>query len=306
MTGRIVNPMAALLTHDYSHLLLTPNWEVQVRQWLHDDIPGFDYGGFVVGDVVRTARLLGKSPGVIAGVPFAALVFAEMDCEVEWLMNEGDVITPEMAAKRVLVAKVTGKVRNVLLAERTALNIMARASGIATLTKTIVDSVRAVGWAGQVAATRKTTPGFGLVEKYAVLVGGGSTHRMNLSAMVMLKDNHIWSTGSITESVVKAKRVVGFSTKIEVECSTLADAREASLAGADVCMLDNFVGDSLQVAASALKAEFPHVVVEASGGITAATIATYVCDSVDVVSMGCLTQGYSFVDFSLKVTPPSQ
>jgi nicotinate-nucleotide pyrophosphorylase (carboxylating) len=297
--------MAASESHNYAHLLLNPSWKAQIQQWLKDDVPGFDYGGFVVGETMRTARLLGKSPGVIAGVPFAAFVFAEMECEVEWLMGEGDVITAEMAASRVVVAKVTGKVRNVLLAERTALNIMARASGIATLTKKIVDSVRAVNWKGQVAATRKTTPGFGLIEKYAVLVGGGSTHRMNLASMVMLKDNHIWSTGSITESVVKAKRVVGFSTKIEVECSTLADAREASLAGADVCMLDNFVGDSLQVAASALKAEFPHVVVEASGGITAATIATYVCDSVDVVSMGCLTQGYGFVDFSLKVTPPA-
>ena len=297
--------MAESNSHNYAHLLLNPSWKAQIQQWLKDDVPGFDYGGFVVGETMRTARLLGKSPGVIAGVPFAAFVFAEMECEVEWLMGEGDVITAEMAASRVVVAKVTGKVRNVLLAERTALNIMARASGIATLTKKIVDSVRAVNWKGQVAATRKTTPGFGLIEKYAVLVGGGSTHRMNLASMVMLKDNHIWSTGSITESVVKAKRVVGFSTKIEVECSTLADAQEASAAGADVCMLDNFVGDALQEAASALKAEYPHVVIEASGGITAETIATYVCDSVDVVSMGCLTQGYGFVDFSLKVTPPA-
>merc|ERR1719201_1880937 len=105
---------------------------------------------------------------------------------------------------------------------------------------------RAGGYRGEVAGTRKTTPGFRLVEKYALLVGGASTHRMDLSSMVMLKDNHIWSTGSISDSVSRARFACGFSTKIEVECTSEKDAVEAAEAGADVLMLDNYSGEELK------------------------------------------------------------
>ena len=121
--------------------------------------------------------------------------------------------------------------RCLLLGERTALNCMARASGIATQAKRVVSLVRAQGWQGQVAGTRKTTPGFGMVEKYALLVGGASTHRMDLSHMTMLKDNHIWASGSITAAVERARRALGFSSKIEVECRDLNEAFEAAEAG---------------------------------------------------------------------------
>lgn len=125
------------------------------------------------------------------------------------------------------VATVSGKCRHILLGERTALNILTRASGIASLAKRAADLAKARAWHGHVAGTRKTTPGFRLIEKYALLVAGAATHRHDLSQMVMLKDNHIWSCGSITRAVHKARRAAGFSMKIEVECQSFEEAQEA-------------------------------------------------------------------------------
>lgn len=122
-------------------------------------------------------------------------------------------------------------------------------------------------WEGFVAGTRKTTPGFKMVEKYALIVGGACTHRMDLSHMVMLKDNHIWSVGSITNAVHKAKQAAGFSSKIEVECQSVAEAMEAATAGADIVMLDNFSGEKLRSAAETIKRTFPSILIEASGVI---------------------------------------
>ena len=122
--------------------------------------------------------------------------------------------------------------------------------------------------------------------------------------MVMLKDNHVWAAGSITTAVTTAKRAAGFSAKIEVECRDLGEALEAAVAGADIVMLDNFDPADLKVAAKAVKAAHPHVLVEASGGITLDTMASYLSPDVDVVSQGALTQGYACVDFSLKLPKP--
>ena len=158
------------------------------------------------------------------------------------------------------------------------------------------------GWQGECAATRKVTPGFRLIEKYAVLVGGGSTHRMDLSHMVMLKDNHIWSTGSITAAVTKARQACGFSSKIEVETSSYEEAAEAATAGAEIVMLDNMDPAVLKETAQKLKEAFPAVTIEASGGITLATIADYFSPHVDVISQS-FTSGYQILDFSLKVQP---
>lgn len=241
--------------------------------------------------------LLGKSAGVLAGVPFFEEVFTQLGCSVRWFAAEGDVLVGD----KQHVAAVTGPARAILLGERTALNILTRASGIATGARAVADVAAAAGWHGEVAGTRKVTPGFRLVEKYSLLVGGISTHRMDLSHMVMLKDNHIWSAGGITAAVAAARSACGFSSKIEVEARSLEEALEAAAAGADVVMLDNYTPEGLKADARALKAAHPHVMVEASGGITAATLADYADEAVDIVSMGALTQGYAALDFSLKV-----
>merc|ERR1712238_204471 len=111
---------------------------------------------------------------------------------------------------------------------------------------------------GYVAGTRKTTPGFAIVEKYGLLVGGAATHRLDLSQMVMLKDNHIWAAGSITDAVQLARKAAGFSQKIEVECQSLEEATEAAAAGADIVMLDNFEPDKLREDAKSFKKNYPH------------------------------------------------
>jgi len=284
--------------------LLPPSWRKCIVQWLADDAPTFDVGGFVVGDKPEEAWLLGKTGGVVAGLPFFQAVFEELGCTVEWLIEEGSTVAPTAAAPKVVCAKVRGPARLLLLGERTALNLLSRASGVATEARRMVDIARAAGWRGEVAATRKVTPGsFRLVEKYACLVGGASTHRMDLSHMVMLKDNHIWSRGSITAAVRSAREACGFSSKIDVECGSYEQAAEAAEAGAEITMLDNFAPAELKAVAARLKAKYPHLCVEASGGITADTIASYLSADVDVVSQGALTHGYPCLDFSLKIQP---
>lgn len=267
-----------------------------VSTWLKEDTPSFDYGGFVVGDREETAVLLCKSPGVLSGRPFFDAVFQQLNCKIDWCYEEGVPLTPICK-----VAYVKGKVSDILLGERIALNVVTRSSGISTQCRNIDQIKRSKGWHGEVAGTMKTTPGFRIVEKYALLVGGASLHRYDLSSMVMLKDNHIWTVGNVQKAVKKARDVCGFSMKIEVECRTIEDAKSAADAGAEIVMLDNFGPGALHTAAADIKSCFPNVLIEASGGITEDTIGDFMGPNINVISMGKLTQGYPVVDFSLKI-----
>lgn len=286
-----------MMESEFRHIL-PPHCRDVVRSWLKEDIPAFDCAAIVVGDRIETAVLLCKSPGVLCGRPFFDLIFSELECKVKWTVKEGEVMTPAPVQE---VAWVTGPANKLLQGERTALNMLTRASGIATYARELAEEVKKLSWQGQVAGTRKTTPGFRMVEKYALLVGGISTHRYDLSQMIMLKDNHIWAAGGVTEAVCKARRAGGFSIKIEVECRSISEARAAASAGAEVVMLDNFEPQALEKAVSVLKAESPHLVLEASGGIKKETLQQYCLAGVDVVSLSKTTQGYSCVNFSLKL-----
>ncbi|KFH45310.1 Nicotinate-nucleotide pyrophosphorylase [carboxylating]-like protein [Hapsidospora chrysogenum ATCC 11550] len=282
--------------------LLPPSWKTQVTAWLAEDTPSFDYGGFVVGEGERVATLWGKSAGVIAGRPFFDEVFKQCDCTVEWHAAEGSDV--DLSGGNMRVATVRGPVRGILLGERVALNTLARCSGIATQSKDLLVKLRRAGYEGILAGTRKTTPGFRLVEKYGMLVGGADAHRMDLSAMVMLKDNHVWSRGSITDAVRAAKAVAGFSVKVEVEVQSEAEADEAISAGADVVMLDNFTGDGVKVAARSLKERWAgkrHFLLEVSGGLRSDNVEPYVCNDVDIISTSSIHQGVPHIDFSLKI-----
>ncbi|KAK7729020.1 nicotinate-nucleotide diphosphorylase (carboxylating) [Botryosphaeria dothidea] len=283
--------------------LLPQTYKRLVSEWLEEDTPSLDYGGFVVGEDMAEARLLGKSKGVLAGVPFFDEVFKQLDCTVEWHIQEGEIFEPVKHC-----ATVRGPVRKVLLGERVALNTLARCSGIATKSASLLSLLRAAGYRNTLAGTRKTTPGFRLVEKYGMLVGGCDAHRHDLSTMTMLKDNHIWACqGSITKAVHAAKASGGFSIKVEVECQSFEEADEAIAAGADVVMLDNFTGDGVKVCARKLKEKWGNkALVEVSGGLTAENVEAYVCDDVDVVSTSSIHQGVKHVDFSLKIVPKGQ
>lgn len=280
--------------------LLPQNLDSVIREWIQDDMPSFDVGGLVVGNEIKKAKLLMKSPGVFAGKPLFEKVFQLLGCTVEWEEVAVEGTYHEINEKTVF-AIVTGPVHMILRGERTALNTLSRCSGVATISREAVKKARSLGWNGWIAGTRKTTPGFRIVEKYGLLVGGAATHRLDLSQMVMLKDNHIWASGSILKAVKLARKAAGFSQKIEVECQSLEEALEAARAGADIVMLDNFKAEDLRRDAKAFKEQYPHVIVEASGGITTETMPDFLCPDVDVVSQGKLTQGYPCVDFSLKI-----
>ena len=185
----------------------------------------------------------------------------------------------------------------------------------------MLELVRGAGYTGILAGTRKTTPGFRLVEKYGMLVGGVDQHRHDLSAMIMLKDNHIWAHGSITGAVAAARAVGGYTIKIEVEVDSEKDADEAIAAGADVIMLDNFTGDGLKIAAQSIKSRWAgkdkSFMLECSGGLTTENVETYISNGefshmlqgedganltdIDVISTSAIHQGCPHVDFSLKV-----
>lgn len=185
-------------------------------------------------------------------------------------------------------------------------------------------ALRANSWPGTLAGTRKTTPGFRVIEKYGILVGGADPHRHDLSSMTMLKDNHIWAcannaaagdgtqaesiAAAIPKAVGAAKAVGGFSTKVEVEVRSLEEANAAIEAGADVIMLDNFTPDGVRDAARKLKEDWAgkgrSFLIEVSGGLTESNAASYACPDVDILSTSSIHQGVGIVDFSLKVSLP--
>jgi nicotinate-nucleotide pyrophosphorylase len=270
------------LDHGCLEHLLPASWKTQVTAWLAEDTPSFDYGGFVVGEHRRTATLWGKSVGILAGVPFFDEVFQQCGCVVDWYADEGSHIeATSIHGGRVQLATVRGSARGLLLGERVALNILARCSGVASMSRGLLINLRSAGFKGILAGTRKTTPGFRLVEKYGMLVGGADTHRMDLSTMIMLKDNHLWSRGSITDAVKAAKSAGGFSLKVEVEVRSEAEADEAIEAGADVIMLDNFTSEDVKVAARSLKEKWEgkrHFLLEVSGGLRLDNAEQYVCN----------------------------
>jgi len=272
----------------------------QVHTWVKEDTPGFDFGGYVVGEREVTAFLFAKSHGYLAGIPFVEAVFEHFGVQISWEqgVTDGMKLEPDSPLR---IAVVKGPARFVLLAERMALELIVRASSIATHARRFTALAQDCGWTGRVAGTRKTAPGLRMVDKYALIVGGADTHRMDLSSMVMLKDNHIDIAGSIESAVSAAKSVAGFSVKVEVEARSEDDAVQACRAGADVVMLDNFQPADLKATAARLKGEFPHVLLEGSGGIRLETIADFFCPHIDVISIGRLTQSLDPLDFSLKI-----
>ncbi|OQU97693.1 hypothetical protein CLAIMM_03586 isoform 2 [Cladophialophora immunda] len=265
---------------DYGDLanLIPTGLPDKVRGWLAEDTPSFDYGGFVVGEDIRTATLYQKAPGVVAGVPFVNEIFAQCGCTVEWFVKDGDALDPTtVAGGKIKAATVRGPTRKLLLAERVALNTLARCSGVATSSRKLLKLVRAAGYTGIVAGTRKTTPGFRLVEKYGML-----HHRR----------------GPLRQGVG------GYALKVEVEVDSEEGADEAIAAGADVVMLDNYDGPGLRVAARNLKERWAgkkSFLLECSGGLTPANVREYVNNDIDVISTSALHQGCPHIDFSLKI-----
>lgn len=238
------------------------------------------------------ASIISKSEGVLCGIDFVKTVFEYIDSTVEVKNNFND---GERIRNKDIIADIKGKAVSVLKAERIALNFLQRLSGIATATADAVEKV--AGLPVKIIDTRKTTPGLRVLEKYAVLTGGGHNHRFSLSDGVLIKDNHISAAGGIKQAVTAAKRYAPHALKIEVETETLEQAEEALSAGADIIMLDNMPLDIMKQAVGLINKK---ALVEASGNMDKKDLRAVAQTGVDFISVGALTNNVRPLDISLK------
>ncbi|MBP3389465.1 MAG: carboxylating nicotinate-nucleotide diphosphorylase [Clostridia bacterium] len=238
------------------------------------------------------AYLLSKADGVLCGLSVAMRVFALLDPDFSYQASKTD---GDRLKKGERIASLCGHTRALLKGERTALNLLQHMSGIATATAQAVALVE--GTNATIVDTRKTLPGLRSLQKYAVTVGGGRNHRYNLSDAAMLKDNHIDAAGGITPAIEKLRGKVGHMVNIEVETRNLDEVKEALEAKADIIMLDNMDCDTMRQAVALTAGR---AVLEASGGITAATLRAVAETGVDIISIGALTHSVQAFDISMK------
>lgn len=239
------------------------------------------------------AQIRAKEPLVVAGLPVAQRVFQKLEARVQFFPSAGE--GQEVAAGAVL-AQVRGPLAAILTGERTALNFLMRLSGIATFTRRMVSAVS--GFPAAIVDTRKTTPGWRALEKYAVRLGGGRNHRFGLFDGVLIKNNHLAVVGSIAEAVRRAREKAHHLLKIEVEVTSLKELEEALAAGADVIMLDNLDEATM---AEAVKLTAGRALLEASGGMTLERLPKVAATGVNLISMGALTHSAPAVDIHLRI-----
>ncbi len=269
-------------------------------EWLAEDIPFWDLTSELIPPHVSCeAVVMAKEDGVSACCEDIAPILEKMGFEVKILKKKGEEFK---AGEHIM--QIKGNMRKLLGIERLLLNILSQAFGIATLTKKFIEKAREINPNVKIAATRKVKPGFQLFEKRAIAAVGGDTHRLNLSDMILIKENHLKYFGSVKEAVRKAKEATSFSSKIEVEVSSAEEAVEAAEAGADIIMLDNCTLDKVRKAIETLeqKGLRSKVLVEVSGGIKLENLEDYVKTGVDIISSGELTHSAKIIDISLEVT----
>ncbi len=276
-------------------------WETIVDLALDEDIGTGDITTLATVPASAQAHgtILAKQDGVISGIEVARFVFERVDAAIafEPLVADGQHV-PAMTP----LARVSGPARSLLTAERTALNLMQRLSGVATITAQYVAETE--GTLSRVVDTRKTTPGLRLLEKIAVQHGGGHNHRFGLADGVLIKDNHLAAIGSpdrVTTAIRRARELAPHTLKIEVEVSTLDELDEAIAAGADIVLLDNMSDGQVAEAVARRDAADPRILLEASGGITLERIRGLAATGVDLISCGALTHSAPAVDISLDL-----
>ncbi len=271
-----------------------------LMRMIREDI-GFEditTNAIIGSDVNARARIISKEGGIIAGIDVAKAIFSEFELNYSLNKSDGDVISPGDT-----IIALEGNARNLLAVERTALNLMMRMSGIATLTSKMVETVRKVNDKVIVASTRKTTPGIQFFEKSAVKLGGGDPHRFRLDDCVMIKDNHRALVGDIAQAIALARENVSFTKKIEIEVESIEEAILASQAGADIVMLDNMEPYEIEDVLKEMDNQGlrKNVIIEASGGINPENITQYALTGVDVISMGFLTHSAPTIDLSMEI-----
>ena len=244
-------------------------------------------------DAIATATLSAREAGTIAGLSLAAEAFRQIGHGVSF---EPQVTDGAAVRKGDVVARVSGNARQVLGAERVALNFLNHLSGIATLTRQFVEAVE--GTRARICDTRKTTPGLRAFEKYAVRCGGGSNHRFALDDAILIKDNHIAVAGGVAAAYRAARAFAGHLVAIEIEVTTLAEFREALEAGAGIILLDNMDNDTLR---KAVRLNRKRAVLEASGGVTLKRVRGIAETGVDYISTSQITMGARPLDLGLDV-----
>lgn len=247
----------------------------------------------VDADKILHARLIAKSDGVVAGIDVFSNVFWLLDKRVmfKWFVKDGDWIT-----NKTILAQVTGSGRALLSGERTALNFLQRMSGIATVTRQMVEAVK--GTKAVILDTRKTAPGLRLVDKWAVKIGGGENHRIGLFDMVLIKENHIAAAGGISAAVNRVRQKDDQRRLIEVEVKNLDELKEALGLNVDRILLDNMSAEMMREAVMTVAGKTP---LEASGNITLKNIAQIAATGVDFISLGMLTHSVRALDVSFLI-----
>ena len=265
-----------------------------LKMALNEDIGWGDVTTDSLIDVSQKSKggLYAKETGIIAGIKVAGRVFSLLDKNVVFTACKSDGSAVKAGDK---IAEVEGNTRAILKGERVALNILQRMSGIATKTHHLCELVK--GYPAKVADTRKTLPGFRMLDKYSVAVGGGINHRMCLSDLVLIKDNHIAAVGSVSKAVELARGKAPFSVKIEVEVENMKELEEAVGAKADIIMLDNMCCSAMKQAVQFVN---HRAMLEASGNIDEKNIAEVAATGVDIISCGSLTHSVKALDISLK------
>jgi len=244
-------------------------------------------------DFNTNAVFRAKSSGVIAGLPIAVEVFQLLDPGINFTAFVTDGVVVSSGAE---IAKVTGPIKSILAGERVALNFLQHLSGIATKTAGLVKLVEE--FPVKVVDTRKTTPGLRILEKYAVLQGGGHNHRFNLADAVLIKDNHIKACGSILEAVKRAREGIPHTMKIEIEVENETQVKEALAAKVDIIMLDNMTPAQMAVMVRLINGR---AIVEASGNIDESSIKAVAAAGVDIISSGAITHSVNALDISLDI-----
>lgn len=239
-----------------------------------------------------------KKSAIVCGLEEMSLVFDLCRCNTKTLVSDGSWVQ-----KGTVVMTIEGKTRSILKAERTALNLLMRMSGIASETRYIKDAIADLSDSVIIASTRKTAPGLRLFDKKAVTIGGGNSHRIRLDDMVLIKDNHLAIIGSVTKSVEVAKKNAASSMNIECEAKNLNEVIEAISAGVDIVMLDNFSPEDAdkvikEISRMGIREK---IKLEISGGITMQNIRDYAKAEPDIISVGFLTHSPKAVDFSLEI-----
>lgn len=271
-----------------------------LKQMVYEDV-GFEditTNALIPENKESRAKIIAKEKGIIAGINVVSTLFNEFDIKTNIFKNDGDEIK-----NKDVILEIEGKTRLILMLERTALNILMRMSGIATLTSNTLKDIRNINDKVILACTRKTTPGLQIFEKSAVKMGGGDTHRFRLDDCVLIKDNHIAVVGNVEESIIKAKNNVSFTKKIEIEVENIDDAITAIKTGADIIMLDNMRPDEIKKVLSSLKALDLRnkALIEVSGGIKPENIVEYAKTGADIISTGYLIHSAKALDLSLKI-----